>query len=145
MARSRSSAGRSACPRRSTTRCAGSPAAPCASIGHPRRSPPTRSWPRLARKITGMDPFVADGAAEIASRCERELEALVAVSSPSGDMDGAEEAIALCAAFLPPQASVERVPCSTPGSAADMLALINGRGSGRLLLLGHVDTVIGHC
>ena len=91
-----------------------------------------------------MDPFVADAAAEIASRSERELEALVAVSSPSGDVDGAEEAIALCAAFLPPQATVERVPCSTPGSAADMLALINGRGSGRLLLLGHVDTVIGH-
>jgi glutamate carboxypeptidase len=91
-----------------------------------------------------MDPFVADGAAEIASRSERELEALVAVSSPSGDVDGAEEAIALCAAFLPPQAEIERIPCSTPGSAPDMLARIKGRGSGRLLLLGHVDTVIGH-
>jgi glutamate carboxypeptidase len=91
-----------------------------------------------------MDPFVADGAAEIASRSERELEALVAVSSPSGDVDGAEEAIALCAAFLPPQAEIERLTCSTPGSAQDMLARIKGRGSGRLLLLGHVDTVIGH-
>ena len=91
-----------------------------------------------------MDPFVADSAADIASRSERELEALVAVSSPSGDIDGAEEAIALCAAFLPPQAAIERIPCSTPGSAADMLARIKGRGSGRLLLLGHVDTVIGH-
>jgi glutamate carboxypeptidase len=91
-----------------------------------------------------MDPFVADGAAEIASRCERELEALVGVSSPSGDLDGAEEAIALCAAFLPPQAAIERPSCSTSGSAPDMLARITGRGSGRLLLLGHVDTVIGH-
>jgi glutamate carboxypeptidase len=91
-----------------------------------------------------MDPFVADGAAQIASRAERELEALVAVSSPSGDVDGAEEAIALCAAFLPPQAEIERVPCSTPGSAPDMLARIQGQGSGRLLLLGHLDTVIGH-
>lgn len=91
-----------------------------------------------------MDPFVADAAAEIASRSERELEALVAVSSPSGDVDGAEEAIALCAAFLPPQATVERVSSSTPGSAPDMLARIPGQGSGRVLLLGHVDTVIGH-
>jgi glutamate carboxypeptidase len=91
-----------------------------------------------------MDEFVADGAAEIASRAKRELEALVAVSSPSGDVEGAEEAIALCAAFLPPQAAVERVPCSTPGSAPDLLARIPGRGSRRLLLLGHVDTVIGH-
>jgi glutamate carboxypeptidase len=91
-----------------------------------------------------MDQFVADAAAEIAARATRELEALVAVSSPSGDVEGAEEAIALCAAFLPPQAEIERVPCSTPGSADDMVARIAGEGSGRLLLLGHVDTVIEH-
>ncbi len=91
-----------------------------------------------------MDPFVADAAADIAARATRELEALVGVSSPSGDVAGAEEAIALCAAFLPPQAEIERVPCSTPGSAADMVARITGQGSGRLLLLGHLDTVIEH-
>jgi glutamate carboxypeptidase len=68
----------------------------------------------------------------------------VAVSSPSGDVDGAEEAIALCAAFLPPDAVIERVPCSTRGSAPDLIARLAGRGSGRVLLLGHVDTVIGH-
>jgi glutamate carboxypeptidase len=91
-----------------------------------------------------MDPFVAEAAAEIASRSERELEALVGVSSPSGDVDGAEEALAVCAAFLPPKAEIERIPCSTPGSAPDMVARVRGQGSGRLLLLGHVDTVIGH-
>ena len=91
-----------------------------------------------------MDPFVAEGAAEIAARAPRELEALVGVSSPSGDVDGAEEALAVCAALLPPQAEIERVPCSTPGSAPDLIARITGRGAVRLLLLGHVDTVIGH-
>ncbi len=91
-----------------------------------------------------MDQFVADGAAEIASRAPRELEALVGVSSPSGDVDGAEEALAVCAALLPPQAEIERVECSTPGSAPDLIARIDGQGAGRLLLLGHVDTVIGH-
>jgi len=91
-----------------------------------------------------MHQFVADGAAEIASRAQRELEALVAVSSPSGDVDGAEEAIALCAAFLPPDADIERVQCSTPGSAPDLIAGLSGGGSHRLLLLGHLDTVIGH-
>src|SRR5579884_662848 len=91
-----------------------------------------------------MDPFVADGAAEIASRAPRELDALVGVSSPSGDIDGAEEALAVCAALLPPQAEIERVECSTPGSAPDLIARIAGQGSARLLLLGHVDTVIGH-
>lgn len=91
-----------------------------------------------------MDQFVADGAADIAARAERELEALVAVSSPSGDLEGAEEAIALCSAFLPPQAGCERVRCSTPGSADDLVARIDGHGAGRLLLLGHLDTVIEH-
>jgi glutamate carboxypeptidase len=91
-----------------------------------------------------MDQFVADGAAEIAARAARELEALVGISSPSGDVEGAEEAIALCAAFLPLQAEIERVPCSTPGSADDLVARIAGQGSRRLLLLGHVDTVIEH-
>jgi glutamate carboxypeptidase len=91
-----------------------------------------------------MHQFVAERAAEIASRAQRELEALVAVSSPSGDVDGAEEAIALSAAFLPPEAEIERPGCSTPGSAPDLIARLKGQGSGRLLLLGHVDTVIGH-
>jgi glutamate carboxypeptidase len=91
-----------------------------------------------------MDPLIAAGAAEIAAHAERELEALVAVSSPSGDVDGAEEAIALSAALLPPQARTERPPCSTPGSAPDLLARIAGGGTRRLLLLGHLDTVVAH-
>ncbi len=91
-----------------------------------------------------VDPWVAEHAAEIASRAERELEALVGVSSPSGDTAGAEEAIALCAAFLPGEAVIERVESSTPGSAPDMVARITGSGSGRVLLLGHLDTVVAH-
>ncbi len=83
-------------------------------------------------------------AVAIAERAERELEALVAISSPSGDVAGAEEAIAVCAALLPSEARIERVPCSTPNSTDDLIARIPGRGSGRVLLLGHIDTVIGH-
>jgi glutamate carboxypeptidase len=91
-----------------------------------------------------MDPIVSSGAQEISAHAARELEALVAVSSPSRDVHGAEEAIALCTALLPAEADAERVPCSTPGSAPDLLATVSGRGERRLLLLGHVDTVIGH-
>jgi glutamate carboxypeptidase len=89
-------------------------------------------------------PELATQAAEIAARAERELEALVAISSPSGDVAGAEEAVAVCAALLPSEARIERVPCSTPRSAPDLIARIRGSGSRRLLLLGHLDTVIGH-
>jgi glutamate carboxypeptidase len=90
------------------------------------------------------DSFVASAAAEIAARAERELEALVAISSPSGDLPGAEEAVALCVALLPPEAACERVACSTPGSAPDLVARIPGTGSRRVLLLGHLDTVVAH-
>lgn len=93
---------------------------------------------------TPVDEFVARAAQRIAGRAERELEALVAVSSPSGDLPGAEEAIAVCVALLPSEATVERVPCSTPGGAPDLIARVPGAGSSRVLLLGHLDTVIGH-
>jgi glutamate carboxypeptidase len=91
-----------------------------------------------------VNPLIASGAQEIAAHAERELEALVAVSTPSGDRDGAEEAIALCVALLPPQAQIERPPCSTPGAAPDLHARIAGSGARRLLLLGHLDTVHAH-
>jgi glutamate carboxypeptidase len=91
-----------------------------------------------------MDSWVQRQAAEIARRAERELEALVAVSSPSGDVHGAEECAAVCAALLPAEATVERPLCSSPGHAPDLLARVRGTGTRRLLLLGHTDTVIAH-
>jgi glutamate carboxypeptidase len=91
-----------------------------------------------------MDAWVQQEAAEIARRAVRELEALVAVSSPSGDVHGAEECAAVCAALLPAEAEVERPPCSSPGHAPDLLATLRGTGRRRILLLGHVDTVVAH-
>jgi glutamate carboxypeptidase len=91
-----------------------------------------------------MDPWVQHYGEEIARRADRELEALVAVSSPSGDVHGAEECAAICAALLPDDAEVERPPCSSPGHAPDLLARLRGTGARRIVLLGHVDTVIGH-
>src|ERR687893_3257705 len=91
-----------------------------------------------------MAPWGRAGAAQIARRAERELEALVAVSSPSGDVHGAEECAAVCAALLPAEAEVERPPCSSPGHAPDLLATLRGTGRRRILLLGHVDTVVAH-
>jgi glutamate carboxypeptidase len=88
--------------------------------------------------------LIVSAAAEIAARAEPELEALVGVSSPSGDAAGAEATLAICASLLPSGARVQRPPCSTPGSAPDLLARIPGTGVRRIILLGHVDTVIGH-
>ncbi|MGO9750607.1 MAG: M20/M25/M40 family metallo-hydrolase [Solirubrobacteraceae bacterium] len=91
-----------------------------------------------------MQAEIAQQAARIAARAPRELEALVGVSSPSGDRHGAEEAIALCRALMPDETRQQRVACSTAGSAPDLIARLQGSGAGRLLLLGHLDTVIGH-
>jgi glutamate carboxypeptidase len=88
--------------------------------------------------------WIESSAAEIGGRLEREIEALVAVSSPSGDVDGAEEAIAVASALLPAAVTVERPPCSSPGHAPDLCARLKGTGRRRVLLLGHLDTVIAH-
>jgi glutamate carboxypeptidase len=91
-----------------------------------------------------IDTWVQAAGAEIGRRAERELEALVGVSSPSGDVPGANECAAICAALLPDAAAVERIPCSSPGHAPDLLATLRGTGARRVLLLGHVDTVVPH-
>ncbi|HYP48261.1 MAG TPA: M20/M25/M40 family metallo-hydrolase [Thermoleophilaceae bacterium] len=91
-----------------------------------------------------MDPWVEQGAARIARAAERELEALVAVSSPSGDVPGAEEAVALAVAFMPPEAEIERLPSSSAGHSEDLCGRLHGGGTGRVLLLGHLDTVFAH-
>jgi glutamate carboxypeptidase len=85
-----------------------------------------------------------DAASRMALAAERELEALVAVSSPSGDLEGAEECVALATAFLPTEAEVERLDCSTPAHARDLLGRLRGSGAQRVLLLGHLDTVVAH-
>ena len=85
-----------------------------------------------------------DAAPRMALAAERELEALVGVSSPSGDVEGAEECVALATAFLPTEAEVERLECSTPGHARDLVGRLRGSGTPRVLLLGHLDTVVSH-
>jgi glutamate carboxypeptidase len=95
--------------------------------------------------IQAADSTIAAEAVEIAERAAAgELAALVDISSPSGDVAGAEAAISVCIDLLPDGARIERPACSTEGSAPDLVATVAGTGSGRILLLGHVDTVFSH-
>jgi glutamate carboxypeptidase len=92
-----------------------------------------------------LDSTWLGAAAEaITTSFEAELEALVAVSSPSGDVEGAERMCALVSELTPEGAGIERLECSSPGFAPDLLATLTGTGVGRLLLLGHLDTVVAH-
>ena len=50
----------------------------------------------------------------------------------------------MCAALLPDEAEIERLPCSSPDHAPDLLARLLGTGAKRVLLLGHLDTVVAH-
>lgn len=93
-----------------------------------------------------MNRWIEQFAQETVARAERELEALVAVSTPSGDLHGAEEAIAVVGALLPPGAQTQRVACSTPDHAPDLVARVAGskEAGPRVLLVGHLDTVVAH-
>lgn len=91
--------------------------------------------------MSASTPTAVDAIAAVA---EDDVEALVAISSPSGDQAGAEAALELCARRLPAETAIERVACSSPQHAPDLLARIPGSGTGRVLLLGHVDTVVPH-
>jgi glutamate carboxypeptidase len=92
--------------------------------------------------------WIGREAQRIADRAERDLAALVDVSSPSGDAEAAEAIVAVATALLPDNVAVERLQCSSPGHAPDLLAHLPGTASGaearRILLLGHLDTVIPH-
>ncbi len=103
----------------------------------------------FAKTLAGLQsgavlPWVAESAMEIARRAERELEALVAISSPSGDRQAAEECASVCAVLAPDEATVERIPCSSPDHAPDLVARLSGTGARRILLVGHIDTVVAH-
>ena len=91
-----------------------------------------------------MPPWIEQAAERIAARAPQELERLVGVSSPSGDVLGAEEALALAASLAPEEADAERAPCSSADHADDLVLTLRGGGAGRILLLGHVDTVHSH-
>jgi glutamate carboxypeptidase len=91
-----------------------------------------------------MDDWLTLTAARIAATATEDLRDLVAHSSPSGDAAGAEAAIALVVDRLPPGARVERLPCSTPEHADDLVATVTGTGRARIVLVGHVDTVVAH-
>jgi len=80
----------------------------------------------------------------IAARALSETERLVAISTPSGDAVAAEEIVAAAQAMLPSTADVERIPCSSADHAPDLIARLRGTGKARLLLVGHLDTVVSH-
>jgi glutamate carboxypeptidase len=83
-----------------------------------------------------------DATTDLAARVQAEMEALCAVSSTWGDHEGAERCIDLAVSFLPAGGEILRIPSSSVECVDDLLVTYVGSGSGRLMLLGHLDTVV---
>jgi glutamate carboxypeptidase len=72
------------------------------------------------------------------------LQQVVDLDSGTGDVEGGRKV----AAFLAPRLqalgmTVEAVPAEAPGLADNLVARLQGKGRGRILLIGHLDTVFG--
>lgn len=70
------------------------------------------------------------------------LETLVNIDSGTGDVEGGRKVGDIMAARLVALgAAVERVPAEIPGLPDNIVATLAGTGKGRVLLIGHLDTV----
>ena len=92
-----------------------------------------------------IDPVVAAEAEEIAASASAELAGagghLLAVGRCRRRRAGAGGV--RCACF-PAGAVVHRPACSSADHAPDLVSTVTGTGTGRVMLLGHVDTVVSH-
>jgi glutamate carboxypeptidase len=72
------------------------------------------------------------------------LETLVNIDSGTGDVDGGRKLGAVLASRLQALGmAVEQVPAEAPGLPENLVATIEGTGKGRILMIGHLDTVFG--
>ncbi|MGI8633676.1 MAG: M20/M25/M40 family metallo-hydrolase [Solirubrobacterales bacterium] len=89
-----------------------------------------------------MDRWIAEHARRLTRSAPEQIARLVDAPSPNGEADGARACLEILRRLLPSAAAVSGDPSSTSGYADDLRATVTGTGRGRLLLLGHVDTVI---
>src|SRR5579862_6280928 len=72
------------------------------------------------------------------------LEQAVNIDSGTSDVEGGRKVAALLAARLKALGfAVESIPAEAPGLPENTVATLKGTGKGRILLIGHIDTVFG--
>jgi glutamate carboxypeptidase len=72
------------------------------------------------------------------------LQQAVDIDSGTGDVDGGRKVAALLTPRLTALGmTVERVPAEAPGLPDNLVARLAGTGRGRILMIGHIDTVFG--
>ncbi len=71
------------------------------------------------------------------------LEQIVNIDSGTGNVSGGEKIQKILAERLTAMgAAVELVPAEAPGLPPNLVATFTGKGKGRVLLIGHIDTVL---
>jgi len=72
------------------------------------------------------------------------LQQLVDIDSGTGDVEGGRKVAALLLPRLTALGmTVETVPAEAPGLPDNLVARLEGDGRGRILMIGHIDTVFG--
>jgi glutamate carboxypeptidase len=102
-----------------------------------------------AAALAAQTPVARDNrvwaAAEAARPAQLKLlEQVVNIDSGTGDVDGGRKVAAILAARLKALGfSVESVKAEADGLPENTVATLTGTGKGRILLIGHIDTVFG--
>jgi glutamate carboxypeptidase len=72
------------------------------------------------------------------------LEQVVNIDSGTGDVEGGRKVAGVLIPYLKALGmTIESVPAESPGLPENTVATLTGRGKGRILMIGHIDTVFG--
>src|SRR5690242_16520257 len=108
-------------------------AAACALVASPALGAP---------KVAAKDPKVWAAAEAARTDQLKLLEEVVNLDSGTGDAEGGRKVAAVLIPRLEALGmTVERVPAEAPGLPENTVATLTGTGKGRILMIGHIDTV----
>ena len=102
----------------------------------------------LAGPVSGAERAHPDARLKAAATAARAselalLEQIVDIDSGTGNVAGGEKVQAILAERLKAMgAAVELAPAEVPGLPSNLVASFTGEGKGRVLLIGHIDTVL---
>ena len=95
-----------------------------------------------AERVHGDAKLMAAATAARASELSL-LEQIVNIDSGTFNVEGGEKIQGILADRLKAMgAAVELIPAEAPGLPPNLVATFTGKGKGRVLLIGHVDTVL---
>jgi glutamate carboxypeptidase len=95
-----------------------------------------------AQKAMPRDAKVWNAAERLRADQLKLLEAVVSIDSGTSDVAGGDRVRAIFAERLAVLGfKVEPVPAEAPGLPANLVATLEGTGKGRILMIGHLDTV----